>query len=189
MQSVRRQPIRSVRKTLRDERELTKRRLSVKKRSRDAWLWIHGSLLNKSTKAFSRPTKEVYNGKWEMPCDLPEDTWVEVHVRVFERLGRKYGHRFEARPVIIWVIKGIITHQDPLNIPLRKRNASSTLASFSFQESKSSLKSKLQKWNFLNWWKEQRGSRMYYWAATEKVPRREKFIQYGQTHENRNNIR
>eukprot|EP00944_MAST-04C_sp_MAST-4C-sp1_P009299 g9299.t1 len=165
------------RRRARIQRE-TKRQEEIKRRL--ALDESMGSLLNKSTKNFSRPTKEVYNGKWEMPCDLPEDTWVEVHVRVFERLGKKYSLRFEARPTIIWSNKRDYNASRSAKYTIKEKEMQAVLLpAFHFEESKSNLKSKTTKSGTSSiGGKTSEEAAMYIWAATEKVPRREKFIHY-----------
>ena len=115
-----------------------------------------------------------------MPCDLPEDTWVEVHVRVFERLGKKYSLRFEARPTIIWSNKRDYNASRSAKYTIKEKEMQAVLLpAFHFEESKSNLKSKTTKSGTSSiGGKASEEAAMYYWAATEKVPRREKFIQY-----------
>ena len=139
-----------------------------------------GSLLNRSTKGFSRPTKEVYNGKWEMPCELPDDTWVEVHIRVFERLGKKYSLRFEGKPTIIWSNKKDYNATRSAKYTIKDKEMQAVLLpAFHFEQSKSSLKSKKTRSGTSSvGGSSSEEAAMYYWAATEKVPRREKFIRY-----------
>ncbi len=47
------------------------------------------------------PTNLVYQGTWEMPCDLKREPWCEVAVRVMERHA-PYRLRFDGKPKLMW---------------------------------------------------------------------------------------
>ena len=115
-----------------------------------------------------------------MPCELPDDTWVEVHIRVFERLGKKYSLRFEGKPTIIWSNKKDYNATRSAKYTIKEKEMQAVLLpAFHFEQSKSSLKSKKTRSGTSSvGGSSSEEAAMYYWAATEKVPRREKFIHY-----------
>jgi hypothetical protein len=133
--------------------------------------------LNDSQRSFSAPTEEVYRGVWEMPCDLPDDTWVEVSVRVFERFG-PYRLRFEGRPKIIWSNKKDYNNLHSAKYTIHEEEMSKVLLPAFHKDNQAQKKKMTKSLTSTAGGKKSDEMAMQMWAKTGKAPRRMQFIHF-----------
>lgn len=159
----------------REERRAQREEDKKERKSNSLYPNMH---LNESTRSLSAPTNEVYSGVWEMPCDLPDDTWVEVHIRVFERFG-PYRLRFEGRPKIIWSNKKDYNALHSAKYTIHEEEMSKVLLpAFHLDQKKARTKKMTKSGTSSVGGVQSDEAAMQQWAATGKAPRRGQFVQF-----------
>mgnify|MGYP006160971911 CR=1 FL=1 len=65
-------------------------------------------------------TTKIYEGTWEMPCDLSKEPWCEVTIKVLERHA-PYRLRFEGKPRLMWTTEIENSHGDLIDLTRRAK--------------------------------------------------------------------